>query len=105
MVVEEYAWLGTIDDALQRTEHDTLFIAERGSRHVQRTYCICRWEEERQQTVFGPAEFIGVAEAVAGTVEVVLRIGERDLFHFAYFGALDGSVVELSYHRGGLLSH
>ena len=105
VVVEEDARAGSVDDTLQRAEHDALLTAERGSIHVQRLDRRSRRKEEGHKSVVGPAQFVGFENAVARAGEIICRVGKCYLFHFAHVSTDDCAIGKLHEHRGRLLSH
>ena len=86
MVEEEYTRAGAVDYTLKGTEHDSLFIAQFGGAHVQRPNG-CGRKEERQQPVFGPAEFVGLEDTKAVAVEAIHSICKCDSIHLTHIGA------------------
>ena len=64
-----------------------------------------RREQAGQQTILGPAEFVGFEDTIAIAVEVVKRVGKGYLLHLVHVGTNDGTIHEFHDHRGGLLGH
>ena len=105
MVVEDDARTRTVDDALQRTEHDTLFVAKGSLTHVERPERTCWWREEWKQTILGPAKLVSFQNARIGFVYIENRISKCNLFNLVHISTNNSTIGEFRYHCCRLLCH